>query len=200
MTAALLDVPATPLARDADELFTSVYNRWFRRVRQWTRSLATHSCDPDDVAQNVFIVVYRRLPHFDGKNLAGWLYRITANQVRDHQRMAWNRGRASGLDGVADELPSPAPTPAMLLETREQLEAASDVFARLGEGARSSFVLFEVAGYTSKEIAAMQRISVNTVYCRVRRTRKIVLANMARWDDPAGSRPRGKRAARAAVG
>ena len=45
--------------------------------------------DTEDLAQEIFLVVRRKLDRFDGGNLAGWLYRITQLTVRDHRRRAW---------------------------------------------------------------------------------------------------------------
>ena len=47
------------------------------------------SSDTEDLAQEIFLVVRRKLDRFDGGNLAGWLYRIAQLTVRDHRRRAW---------------------------------------------------------------------------------------------------------------
>jgi DNA-directed RNA polymerase specialized sigma24 family protein len=45
--------------------------------------------DVDDLVQDVFVVAYRRLAYFDGKNIVGWLYRIASRSVRDSRRVVW---------------------------------------------------------------------------------------------------------------
>jgi RNA polymerase sigma-70 factor, ECF subfamily len=178
----------------AGDLFASVYDNWFGKVRQWTRALAADSCDADDLAQNVFLIVHRRLREFDGRNLGGWLYTITANQVRDHRRRMWIRTRTDDSEAALAEMESTDPTPAALLETGEQIEALSEIVARLGAGSRATFLLFTLDQYTSKEIAAMQRVSLNTVLCRIRRSRNTVVNQMAEWAAPAASSPARQRA------
>ena len=65
--------------------FSSLYATWFGGVVRWTSALGVRSSDKYDVAQNVFVIVHRRLPDCDHRNIAGWLYRITARQVRDYR-------------------------------------------------------------------------------------------------------------------
>src|SRR6185437_13501299 len=98
----------------------------------------------DDLVQEVFLVVYRRLPDFDGGNLMGWLYRITTHQVRDYQRFAWiPHIFARGVD-VSPQVPSVRPTPLMTLETRERQQKLEWLLSRLSERHRAAFVLFEI--------------------------------------------------------
>ena len=164
-----------------NDLFASVYEHWFGKVRQWTRALAADRCDADDLAQSVFLIVFRRLAEFDGRNLAGWLYTITANQVRDHWRLAWTRARADDSEAALAELPSMHLSPAEVMETGEQLEALAEILGRLDVRSRATFLFFTLDQYTSKEIAVLQQTSLNTVHARIKRSRKIVVARMAEW-------------------
>jgi len=154
--------------------FASLYQRFFRVVRAWSQALAGGASDPDDIAQNVFVVVHRRLAEFDGKNVAGWLYRITVNQVRDHRCSAWERFRAVADGDALDEIASPVMTPAQALEVRRDLAAVSDTLGRLSTRTRAAFLSFHVEGYTSKEIAARHRTSVASIYARVHDARAVV--------------------------
>lgn len=162
-------------------VFTSIYDTWFGRVRQWTRALGGDRCDAEDLAQDVFLVVHRLLPRFDGKNLGAWLYRITVNQVRDHRRRFWTRTRVADSETVFASMRSTDPTPSTALETKEQLEALALIVARLNASSRATYLLFTLEAYTSKEIAAMQQAPLETVHCRIKRTRQIVTAQMAAW-------------------
>src|SRR5262245_1543257 len=69
--------------------FRSVYDAWVTDVARWIRAMGGPPADQDDVLQEVFVVVHRRLADFDGRNMAGWLYQITAHQVRDFRRRLW---------------------------------------------------------------------------------------------------------------
>src|SRR2546423_1527065 len=84
---------ATAVGRASADVreFRTLYDAWFADVARWVRALGAPSADQDDLVQDVFVVVHRRLPDFDGENVAGWLYRIAAHQVRDHRRLRWIR-------------------------------------------------------------------------------------------------------------
>lgn len=155
-----------------------MYAAWFDDVLRWLRALGAPPADHDDLAQDVFVVVHRRLPDFDGRNLGGWLYRITANQVRDHRRLRWIRSVFKRGLPLSEQLEAPGPTPLMALETREKRRLLDDLLNQLSEPLRVTFVLFEVDGYTAEEIAQFQQAPVNTVRARIHRARKKLLASM----------------------
>jgi RNA polymerase sigma-70 factor (ECF subfamily) len=159
--------------------FRSIYGAWFADVLRWIRALGAPPADHDDLAQEVFVVVHRRLRDFDGRNMGGWLYRITVNQVRDHRRLRWIRTVFRRAIPLPDDLEAAGPTPLMALETREKRRLLDALLAELSEPLRATFVLFEVDGYTADEIADFQQTSVNTVRARIHRSRKRLLALVA---------------------
>jgi RNA polymerase sigma-70 factor (ECF subfamily) len=156
--------------------FNSVYAAWFGDVARWLRALGAPASDHDDLLQDVFVVVYRRLPDFDGRNLAGWLYRITSHQVRDFRRLRWIKNVFKRSIPLSHRMASPGPTPVMALETRERQAQVDGLLAGLSEPLRTTFILFEIDGYTGEEIAAAHRVSINTVRARIHRARKKLLA------------------------
>jgi len=163
--------------------FESVYEAWFGEVLRWIRALGAPAADHDDILQDVFVVVHRRLPHFDGRNLPGWLYRITAHQVRDHRRLRWVRTVMRRGVPLSAGLEAPEPTPLMALETRERRDLIERLLDRLSEPLRVTFMLFEVEGYTAEEIAKLQRVPANTVRARIHRARKRMLKLLTVWRD-----------------
>jgi RNA polymerase sigma-70 factor, ECF subfamily len=165
--------PSAPVFDAGD--FNTVYANWFNDVARWIRALGAPASDHDDLIQEVFVVVYRRLHDFDGRNLAGWLYRIAAHQVRDFRRLRWIKNVFKRSIPVSHRLASPSPTPVMALETRERQAALDAMLAQLSEPLRTTFVLFEIDGYTGEEIAAAHGVSINTVRARIHRARKKLL-------------------------
>src|SRR5215467_6597069 len=100
--------------------FQSIYDAYYGEVARWIRALGGPAADQDDLIQEVFVVVYRRLHDFDGRNLAGWLYRIAAHQVRDYRRLVWIKYIFRRSVALSSEVPSARPTPVMMMETRER--------------------------------------------------------------------------------
>lgn len=152
--------------------FEAIYDTHYDMVARWVRALAGSTSDREDLVQEVFLVVYRRLPDFDGRNLKGWLYRITVHQVRDYRRLFWIRSIFRRCVEVSPEMPSTRPTPLMTLEARERQERLEWMLSHLSDQLRAALVLFEIEGYTSEEIGDMQSVSVHTVRSRIHRARK----------------------------
>jgi RNA polymerase sigma-70 factor, ECF subfamily len=159
------------LGRDAK--FREIYERWFEDVVGWLYALGAPMSDTEDLAQEIFLVVRRKLSRFDGGNLAGWLYRITQLTVRDHRRRAWFRNlvlRRQEMD--LTKMPHGASSPARSYEAAETRAQFQVMVGRMSEKLRTTFVLFEVEGYSGEEIARIQDIPLGTVWTRLHKARK----------------------------
>jgi RNA polymerase sigma-70 factor (ECF subfamily) len=172
--------------------FRALYDAWFGDVARWIRALGGASADQDDLVQEVFVVVHRRLPDFDGENIAGWLYRIAAHQVRDFRRLRWIRHIFGRSVPLSPGVPSTGPTPLMMLETKEKQQLLERLLATLNESQRAAFVLFEMDGYTGEEIARIQQVSINTVRARIHRARKKVTTLLLKWREETRDEARDK--------
>jgi RNA polymerase sigma-70 factor (ECF subfamily) len=158
--------------------FESVYNHTYKEVLRWIRALGGPSSDQDDLVQEIFLIVHRKLPDFDGLNLAAWLYRITAHRVRDYRRLAWFRHVLANGALSIEKVESTDPNPLVVLETVEKRRQLERLLSKLGSRLRATFVLFEVEGYTAEEIADLQAVSVNTVRARIHRARKKLIEEL----------------------
>jgi hypothetical protein len=54
-----------------DVQFREIYEKWFDDVVGWLYALGAPPAETEDLAQEIFIVVRRKLAQFDGGNLAG---------------------------------------------------------------------------------------------------------------------------------
>lgn len=163
--------------RDAPRDFAAMYQTWFRPVYRWIRALGGPGIDAEDLAQDVFLVVQRRLPGFDGANPAGWLYRIAQRTVRDHRRRAWYRNIFLRPRDVAlDEVASAAAGSDEQLDRLELERRFYDLVHQLNPRWRNSFLLFEIGGLTGDEIAQLEGIPAATVRTHLFRARKAMIA------------------------
>lgn len=160
--------------------FEAVYAEWFEGVLRWAAAMGVRNSDKYDVAQNVFLVVMRRLQDFDRRNMAGWLYTITARQVKDYQLQLWNRRIFKTAEPIPEELPSGAPTPAARLEASERTQLLQDLLGGLSDPMRTAVILFDLHGFSCEEIAVMEGVSPNTIWTRLRRGRKKVVDMVTR--------------------
>jgi RNA polymerase sigma-70 factor, ECF subfamily len=160
--------------------FEAIYERYFGAVCAWIRALGGPEADRDDIAQEVFLVIRRRLPDFDGANLPGWIYRIAQRQVRDFKRRAWWKHVFSWRVEDPATLPHGQLTPAAALEKKEDQRILYALLGKLPEARRATFVLFEIEGLSGEEIAQLQGIPLNTVWTRLYHARREFFALAAR--------------------
>ena len=162
--------------------FRAFYDAWFEEVARWIRALGGAEADRDDIVQEVFLVVRRRLGAFDGANPAGWLYRITRRQVRDFRRRSWvkhifTKRRVEDPDA----LQSSAGGPVAALERQEDQRILLAILGKIREERRTTFVLFEIEGLSGDEIARIQSVPLNTVWTRLYHARRDFAALAARF-------------------
>jgi RNA polymerase sigma-70 factor (ECF subfamily) len=159
--------------------FTSVYDHYFDEVLHWIRAFGGPEAELEDLAQEVFVVVRRKLRAFDGGNLPGWLYKIAKLTVRDHGRRAWFRRIFRGSRAVElDQMPSAAGDPEEALAQRETQRLFYHLVGKMSTRRRETFLLYEVEGYSGEEIARMQDVPLNTVWTRLHHARKEFLARV----------------------
>jgi RNA polymerase sigma-70 factor (ECF subfamily) len=154
--------------------FRAFYDEWAEHVARWIRALGCPAADRDDMLQEVFVVVHRRLPDFDGRHAASWLYRITTHRVRDFRRSRWIASIFGPSRNLTPESWISESTPFTALEARDKQALLERLLGALTSSQRVAFVLFELDGYTAEEIARVQDAPVNTVRARVFRARQKV--------------------------
>jgi RNA polymerase sigma-70 factor (ECF subfamily) len=152
--------------------FSAIYEGWFDQVSHWVRAMGGPEADRDDLVQDVFLVVHRRLRDFDGENLAGWLYQIARHRVRDFRRLLWVKHLLFGSVPLPESLMKEGPSPAEALETQQKSVLLERLLGRLNESERAALVLFEIDGYSGEEIAEIQGVPLSTVWARIYKARK----------------------------
>ncbi len=160
--------------------FTRLYDTWFENVTSWLQTLGTPPADVEDLAQEVFLVVRRRLCDFDGRNVAGWLYRISSRQVLRHRRLSWIQSvftLGSGKD--IEEVPDSRVGVEEAFAAQEKRRLLQQIVGKMSEKRRVAFMLFEVEDYSGEEIADMLDVPVNTVWTRLYHARKDFFALLA---------------------
>ncbi len=169
--------------REAFDELVARYQRYvFNLVYQ---HLGDHG-DMDDVAQEVFLRIYKFIRKYRGDaSIESWIYKIVLNYCRTHarRRSAWTRlfMPSSGpnaeeehtyevLDTLADSTYDPA-------KTVEQRRLADDIMGAvraLPEIYRNILIMREVNELSYEEIADILGISIGTVKSRISRARDLV--------------------------
>jgi RNA polymerase sigma-70 factor, ECF subfamily len=161
---------------------SGVVHRYRHDIERWAARLGGPLVDAEDVAQEVLLVVQRRLRDVRHKaQLSSWLYKITQNIATSRRRRERFRRWLCGLPlDYARDLPDPELSAAEIMEQRE---AAAEVYAALdllGESYRSIVILFEIEGLSGEEIAALTGTPLATVWVRLHRGRKKFRAHYER--------------------
>jgi RNA polymerase sigma-70 factor, ECF subfamily len=151
--------------------FERIYDERFGEVERWIRAFGGRSSDVADLAQEVFVVAFRRLPTFDGQNVGGWLYQITRRKMRDYRRLAWVKHFFTERTAASYESPAVRADQLTQLENNERHRRLERILNRLPAEQRVAFVLFELDGLTGAEIAQAQQVPINTVWARIHRAR-----------------------------
>jgi RNA polymerase sigma-70 factor (ECF subfamily) len=162
--------------------FRAIYERWYEDVSRWIRAMGGPEADREDLVQDVFVVVHRRLSDFDGQNLPGWLYQIARRRVRDFRRLLWVRHLLFGSVPLSDSLTKGGNGPADSLETKERKELLEQLLQKLNEAERAALVLFEIDGYSGEDIAQIQGVPINTVWARIHKARKKLKVQLMRLE------------------
>src|SRR5262245_10919445 len=132
--------------------------------------------DAGDAAQEVFIVVHRKLPEFAGRSkLTTWLYgvcfRVASERRRAGPKTPLGEQEAATFVGRQAD-------PGSIAERNQQLEVLERVLSRLSDEQRAVFCLFELEGLTGEGIAAALEIPLGTAYSRLRLARAAFSAGM----------------------
>jgi RNA polymerase sigma-70 factor, ECF subfamily len=151
--------------------FQRVYDESFRDVQRWIRAFGGRPADVADLAQDVFVIAFRRLPEFDGQSVAGWLYQITRRKMRDYRRLSWVKHFFTARTPSAFESPAMSADQLVQIENGEKQVLLDRILNRLPAEQRAAFVLFELEGLSGAEIAEVQQVPVNTVWARIHRAR-----------------------------
>jgi len=158
--------------------FCDVFRDFGAYVPGLLRRLGVAEREVEDVAQDVFTVVHRRLPAFRGDaTVKTWVCGITLRVARSHLRLARVRKLFLGEPPVE---PSREPTQlesALLNERMRLLQRALD---ELPEPQRRVFVLYELEELSIAEIAKLLGRSEKTAYTRLYTAREKVERSLRR--------------------
>ena len=160
-------VESPPLA------FADVYARNFTFVYRVVARLAGGG-DVEDLVQEVFLVVHRRLHEFRGDaRLTTWIFRIAYRTVGAHVRRERLRRRMRELFAGTQEEHSLADAASDALDAARRVRVALE---SLTFAERSALVLFEVEGMSAAELADAFDVPVGTIYRRLHHARRAFAA------------------------
>lgn len=163
--------------------FDRVYDEFFDFVYRNARRLGVPESAADDVVQEVFLVLHRRLRDYDGRaGMQSWVYGILANTVRDYRR-SFRRKQAPLVVTEHDEEWGPASSrgsPEVGVQRGRDLALLMALLEELPEAQRELIVLADLEQLSVPEICSCIGGNTNTVYSRLRVARENLKSKLTR--------------------
>jgi RNA polymerase sigma-70 factor (ECF subfamily) len=150
--------------------FDQLYDEHFDFTWRVLRYLGLRGSAVDDAAQELWLVVHRRLNEFEARSdVHTWLFGIARNVVRNHRRGLIRRGLNEDL---SDELRASSPDPEALHSARETYNSVLAFLDALSDQDRAIFTCNLVECWSAAETATAAGVEVGIVYQRVRVLRR----------------------------
>jgi RNA polymerase sigma-70 factor (ECF subfamily) len=171
-------VTAAPATEQAGQLDANqIYRRYCAFIWRNLRRLGIPENMVEDVLQDVFMVVHRRLPEFESRSsLKTWLFGIVLRVAKTHRRSQQRRRLL--LDGLAkaaeveSDTPDTEDDPAEIVARRQASRLLHRLLDQLDDDKRALLVSVDLEEMTIAEAAEAMNINANTAYSRLKIARE----------------------------
>ena len=159
------------LLKRGDELaFKELVNNYQNNVFNTAIGMVQSAEDAEDIAQEVFIQVYKSIQNFkENALLSTWIYRITVNKSLDFLQKKKSKKRFAFVTSLWDKNdrtvhePVNFVHPGVLLDNKEQATALFKLVNRLPENQKTAFVLNKIEDLGYSEIAGIMNTTESAV-------------------------------------
>ena len=155
--------------RGEEKAFEVLYNRYRRQLYAFLNNLIVAGAECDEVFEETWLKVIDQLPRYkDDGRFGAWLFRVGRNLFYDRLRRSRKERETLSLD-VDEPPPVAAPAgygPDERMELDEVERLVSSAIAKLPDELRETFLLRQ-QGVAFKEIAEIQKCSINTALSRM---------------------------------
>jgi len=166
--------------RKGDELaFKYLVDNYQDRVYNTAIGIVQNAEDAEDVAQEVFIQVYRSIHNFKGESkLSTWLYRIATTRALDLLRSRKSKKRFGLLQRLFGEGNEPLfelpdfNHPGIALDRKENAAKLFKAIGQLPENQKIAFTLHKVEDLSYQEISEVMKTSVPAVESLMHRAKQ----------------------------
>jgi RNA polymerase sigma-70 factor (ECF subfamily) len=179
-----------------ERAYEQLIERFQNPVYNLAYRLLNDQADASDVAQEVFLKVFRNVGNFRGdSSLRTWVYRIAVNESHNRRRWLFRHRRGeTGIDETFEDsdgrerpLMDSGETPFDFTVNREAKILLEEALADINPVFRAALVLREIEDMSYDEIADILEVSIGTVKSRIVRGREALRRNLAARLDPAPS-------------
>ncbi len=178
---ALVNVTDIPKAKDFDltqaaskgnmAAFEEIYQRHHRRVYSICLRMLQNAFEAEDLTQDVFIQLYRKVGSFRGDSaFTTWLHRLTVNQVLMHFRKRNVKFEKTTEEGETPEQIVAGTDNPFKMQIVDKM-ALENAIEQLPAGYKNVFVLHDVEGFEHEEVARILGCSVGTSKSQLHKAR-----------------------------
>ncbi|RIL10872.1 MAG: RNA polymerase subunit sigma [Proteobacteria bacterium] len=175
--------------------FEELLSRYTQKVHNLCIRITRNAQDAEEVMQDVFVAIYRKIDRFEGKSaFSSWLYRITVNTAfmklrkrRQNNTLSLDELGPTIRDNIAGERSDMRDV--NFISSRHQLrEELENAIKKLPEEYRIIFILRDIDGLSNQEVGEIVHLSVPAVKSRLHRSRLMLRKRLQRfYDDYVGS-------------
>ena len=169
------------IARAAEgnaEAFTVLVTSLLPVVHRWSLAFAGDPDEADDVTQEAFVQMHRKLGTFRGDApLEAWLYRIVRYAAGQRQRRSRRRNQLSSLPAAQPSREVYLTDPGARIDRQQVADTVRAYFERLPSRQREIFDLVDLQGYEPVEVALMTGLKPATVRSNLFKARAAVRAH-----------------------
>jgi len=158
-------------AEDRDARLRAMVDAHFEFIWRSLRGLGVPAANVDDAAQQVFWIAAQKLDVITVGSERAFLF-STARGVAANARRARARSREQADDGALELMTDGALDPEEAAQKSQAKRVLERILSEMSDDLRTVFVLFELEGLTSVEIAELLSIPVGTAASRLRRARE----------------------------
>ena len=180
--------------RDRDErAFRELIDDHRDRVFNITYRMLGNRAEAEDVAQEVFITVFKTIESFrEESKFSTWLYRVTVNHcknrikylARRHDRDKDELDETSNqTNGAVSGMPVRAANPDKALASAQMEKLLQEAIADLDADQREVVILRDVEELSIEEICEITKLPDGTVKSRLHRARLVLRKRMQRHVD-----------------
>jgi len=168
--------------------FEELISRYSNKVFSLASRLTRNTEDAEEVLQDVFVTVHRKLDSFEGKSsFSSWLYRVTMNAAFMKLRKR-KQDQSVALEEIMQQThvlpalksPENAYVDAQSIRN-EMFEALEVAIRKLPDDYRPVFILRDVDGLTSKEVGRLLDLTIPAVKSRLHRSRLMLRRRLHRF-------------------
>jgi RNA polymerase sigma-70 factor, ECF subfamily len=173
---------ATPASTEAivRPSFAQLYEHYFSFTWRALRHLGVPSLALEDAAQEVWMVVHRQLPTFEGRSAPRtWLFGIALNVARNRRRAFL---RTPEMLSLPEQVASARPDPEGVRNGRDAWRTLQRFLDTLDEQRRAVFVCSLLEQLSAAETSEATGLDAATVYHQVRRLRQAFKVYLARME------------------